>query len=102
RNQRESPFLRLPTEIRRIIYEFALGGKHYTTGKKLGRKLPNSKFLAGPHPLALLSVCQQIYDETALLPFSVNSFSFQLDLDLSKWADELLPGQRDAVTAFRF
>lgn len=102
RNQRESLFLRLPAEIRCTIYEYALGGKHYTTSKDLGGKTSNSRSLIAPHPLALLSACQQIYAETAVLPFRLNTFSFQVNLDLSKWADDLLPGQRDAVEALRF
>lgn len=75
---RASPLLSLAAEIRNQIWEYALGGKifrqvvcHYPTEKFL------PKMSERKNTLALLLVCRQIYAETALLPFSSNTFSIR-------------------------
>ncbi|KAF2636370.1 hypothetical protein P280DRAFT_473210 [Massarina eburnea CBS 473.64] len=57
-NQQKSPLLQLPGELRNIIYALVLGG----------HTIPDQK----PN-LALLATCCQIYYETRLLPFELNT-----------------------------
>jgi hypothetical protein len=63
-NQRASPVLRLPAELRNQIYEYAL-----TFGVW---------FICDAQPgiLSLLSVCRQIYHETKLLALRLNAIYF--------------------------
>ncbi|KAH7399514.1 hypothetical protein BKA66DRAFT_565585 [Pyrenochaeta sp. MPI-SDFR-AT-0127] len=72
-NQRESPLLRLPPEIRNQIFEIVLGGRVFELE---GPSCENPNFVErSQHVLALLAVCRQIYAETSLLPFKLNTFS---------------------------
>jgi hypothetical protein len=87
RNRQESPFLRLPPELRTRIYEIALGGKQIrvcdvkscaaarhrcrTRAKKLRY---NTYFHLRRRNLTLLVTCRQINAEARLLPFALNEF----------------------------
>jgi hypothetical protein len=105
-NQQNSPFLRLPGEIRNIICELALGGntilvefnryKIRETGKAVevitrykyqswalpGHinpfrcSSPSMGTVASTVPL-LNGVCRQLYIETAILPYKLNWWAFQ-------------------------
>ena len=55
-----------------------------------------------PHWLALLFVCRQVYTETAVLPFKLNAFGFEMNSDLAVWIEELLPGQWEAIESLQF
>lgn len=99
-NKRESPFLGLPNELRNEIYRYALGGKDYESmfgadSKPLQDK-PDKK------SISLLSVCFQIYMDTVVLPFELNTFQFEDSIDLSAWISALRPGQRDAIRALKY
>lgn len=79
RNQRESPLLRLPAELRHNIYEQILGGKLYLV--KLDRprfnlvtKCEDSSF---SDDATILRVCRQIHYEARLLPFQLNVFDIR-------------------------
>jgi hypothetical protein len=80
RNELESPFLRLPGEIRNIVYEYALTDGTYDfvqtsledTGSARSREFKMTKHKNSG--LALLQVCRDIYDDTRLLPFNSNTF----------------------------
>jgi hypothetical protein len=72
RNATSSPLLRLPPEIRNMIYTLIIDVNTVVFTKAgLGR---------GRHPiqdgLALLRVCRQIHAEAALLPYALNTFVF--------------------------
>ena len=72
RNATSSPLLRLPPEIRNMIYTLIIDVVTVVfTKARLGR---------GRHPiqdgLALLRVCRQIHAEAALLPYALNTFVF--------------------------
>ena len=72
RNATSSPLLRLPPEIRNMIYTLIIDVVTVVfTKARLGR---------GRHPiqdgLALLRVCRQIHAEAALLPYAFNTFVF--------------------------
>ena len=67
-----SPLLRLPAEIRNMIWTFALD-----CGQDI--ELLRHSELRFPHTLqnymSLLFVCRQIHAETALLPYELKTFS---------------------------
>ncbi|KAH7076551.1 hypothetical protein BKA63DRAFT_381632, partial [Paraphoma chrysanthemicola] len=77
RNQRESPFLRLPPECRNLIYEHALGGRIYRFKDTVHRSHAVLDTKGEHHILGLLYVCHQIYSEASLFPYSLNTFSFR-------------------------
>ncbi|KAL8721886.1 MAG: hypothetical protein Q9225_001522 [Loekoesia sp. 1 TL-2023] len=119
RNSASSPLLRLPSEIRNKIYEYALGGNHlevdyephehkYKTIKKQryrthyggglyhecageGDDIPSSLHLG------LLRVCRQIYGEAALLPYALNTFVFESDWVMKRCFETLRPVQKRAM-----
>ncbi|KAF1840439.1 uncharacterized protein K460DRAFT_411022 [Cucurbitaria berberidis CBS 394.84] len=74
-NASTSPLLRIPSKIRNAIYSYVLTEGTYTV---VGVNDTNGVTLqdAKPHHLALLSVCRQTYRETAMLPFTLNTFRF--------------------------
>lgn len=48
--------------------------------------------------LSLLSTCKKIHNETALLPYSGNTFSFHVPVELNAFLDQVLTrSQRDAI-----
>ena len=101
-NQRESPFLRLPAELRNKIYGYVLGGKDYKSPFWQAFESSQDELLRDKESLSLLSVCRQIYKETSILPFQLNTFQFEHQSDLSAWIKTLLPGQRDAIRALKY
>jgi hypothetical protein len=61
-NQRASPFLRLPAELRKTIYGYALGGY------RIGSDWFMTAGFDYPHAnLGLHETCRQVYTETELL-----------------------------------
>jgi len=51
----------------------------------------------GPNHLALLSVCRQLYTDTALLPFSLNTFAFRSIYFREFIISKLTPAQNKAI-----
>ncbi|KAF2833360.1 hypothetical protein CC86DRAFT_8545 [Ophiobolus disseminans] len=80
-NAQRSPLLRLLTEIRDIIWRYALGHRVV----RLGSSRYAYRDGIGPH-LSLLRVCRQVYSETALLPHTLNTFAFCGLSDLQLYA----------------
>lgn len=76
-NQHTSPVLRLPPEVRNMIYTHALGGRTYRFKDTIPLSHARLDTKGSPHTLALLFVCHQIYSEASLLPYSLNTFSFR-------------------------
>ncbi|CAA9957631.1 hypothetical protein PTMSG1_01239 [Pyrenophora teres f. maculata] len=68
-NQANSPFFRLPPEIRNRVYQFALKEDETVT------LFPPCGYRKKLEALAILSTCRQIYQETSKLYFSVNDFN---------------------------
>jgi len=71
----ESPLLRLPPELRNIIFAYALD--HGTVSPHLGTTSLERRLRKDPirKRFGLLFTCRQIYAETALLPYKLNTFS---------------------------
>jgi hypothetical protein len=76
-NQHISPLLRLPAEVRNIIYVLVLGNRTYRFHDAVSRPHAQLRTNNECHVLALLLVSHQIYAEARLLPYSLNTFSFR-------------------------
>ena len=125
-NSYRSPFLRLPPEIRNRIYELVFGGhrlwigytphrheytyinkeRHQThSGGGLYHRMyaRDDKSKNRPHwkpgslNLGLLRVCRQIYGEAALLPYTLNRFTFKNDWVRTRCTKTLQPTQKCAM-----
>jgi hypothetical protein len=84
RNAQESPLLRLPSELRNKIYEYALGGLKISLGGRsedggiwytFSQPINAGRFvsISKTRPTApLMLTCRQIYTEAELLPFRLN------------------------------
>lgn len=83
RNQRESPLLRLPPELRNEIYTDVLGGRKvdicYQYMCHSCRYIrPRRRRIVPHYPrtlLSILEVCRHVQGEARLLPFSTTTFS---------------------------
>ncbi|KAF1833308.1 hypothetical protein BDW02DRAFT_599196 [Decorospora gaudefroyi] len=80
--QRNNLLLRLPAELRNRIYNHVLGGRTYRFKDTFRTSQARLDHRGEQHILGLLYVCRQIHFETALLPYTLNTFSFR-DLDIS-------------------
>lgn len=111
RNNESSPLLRLPPEMRNLIFRYALGGKKFLISR-VGRK---EQYLhvttvggESTNHFSLLRVCRQIYAETVLLPFTLSTFTFsdswspRLTNALGAWMQLRLPIERGSVTTIEF
>jgi hypothetical protein len=70
-----------------MIWEFALGGSAVRPHSQLRAHTRAMTTTTETHRFDLLRVCQQIYAETAMLPFTLNAFSFSWIRDLEDWAN---------------
>jgi hypothetical protein len=99
-NQQGSLLLRLPVELRHLIFRYALGGKTYKIeyGPQRGRSTNTTK---SEHGLALLAVCRQVFIETSLLPFRSNRVWSFHPMVLNIWIGRLLSAFAEVVTSVR-
>jgi len=74
RNDRESPLLCLPAELRNRIHEYVLTDGIYTFLIYYGVNRPSIHVLRRPAGLTIISTCLKLYHETRLLPFIQNEF----------------------------
>ncbi|KAF3001952.1 hypothetical protein E8E13_007211 [Curvularia kusanoi] len=114
----ESPLLRLPREIRDLIWKFACGGHYMTTwshsqphGAPKIRKLTlhadrEKGLLARFRPsenvssaFSLPRVCRQVYSETALTAYRECVFVLDKPSDLRTIEETFLKVQRNAIVA---
>lgn len=120
-NQRNSPLLRLPGEIRNCIYAYVLGGLIINSPKPLRlyirllrqtssfeSRICTSAYKDGStNPsqamsshLDLLYTCRSIFIETSLLPFALNKFEIH-SMKLSHFLGGLTTTQKDAITTLK-
>lgn len=100
RNDRDSPLLRLPGELRNHIYEKVFTVINPLCFSRTTR--PFKKFHRSvPFDLSLLYVCRKIYHDTALLPFSLNTIQCNSFVVLEQLWSRLSVEQRQAVKLFR-
>lgn len=96
----------MPPEIRNRIYAYILGGRRidlYSTELGLvelykehdGFKIDKS------NPFLLLRVCRQVYAESCLLPYSLNTFLFYPS-EWETWHMQIFPAQREAIRMLEF
>ena len=106
-NHESSPLLRLPAEIRNMIYEYALGGYDmqaegpgdFNSGFELctmdndGHRSFNVK-----HLTALTRTCRQIHTDTHLLFYQLNSFGSDHAKTIRQFFDKFTYVQRATIT----
>lgn len=76
-NAQQSPLLRLPQEIRDIIWIYVVGNKEIKTATRQPNNLLSSCGVGKAQPLidlSLVKTCRQIYSETVFLPYQKNTF----------------------------
>ncbi|KAF2831590.1 hypothetical protein CC86DRAFT_282473 [Ophiobolus disseminans] len=118
-NAQSSRLLRLPAELRTKIFAHTLGGHEMRfswqdKGCKrpskrifgIRRRSDNSALMREERKMLLniTLISRQIYTETGLLPFAVNTFPFTMlpDAEQEKWfAQKLLVAQQNAITTVR-
>lgn len=81
RNQRESPLLRLPSELRNEIYQYVLGGHTYDLPMESGGQ-PGTQLPERPMDLSLPLACRQTYLEALPIIYSHNTFAFEYGYDM--------------------
>ena len=102
RNEAESSLLRLPAELRNKIYEYAVGGhviELISSKKKPHYKMlsqANGHYTALANPTVLSKICRQLHKETALLPYSLNTFHGSLRR-IHKFSKGLTKAQRKQI-----
>ena len=116
------PFLRLPPEIRRRIYELIFGGQslwfgyspekrkwnyverdgtkpYFSTVKEKFHRGGSFEFLGSSLTyvdLRVLRMCREVYMEAALLPYWLNDFFFEDDLVRRRFEKSARVGKRKA------
>ncbi|KAF2874983.1 hypothetical protein BDV95DRAFT_603756 [Massariosphaeria phaeospora] len=118
RNSIGSPLLRLPGEIRNRIWELATGGEgieiwedgqDYENGPKKCRvrRVRQQYRQSGYAVFRLSEICRQIQQETTVMPYALNTFTFSVLNFLGglrgffDWAYQLSPAQRNAVASIQ-
>jgi hypothetical protein len=99
-NAAKSRFLRLPLEIRYMIYGYVFGGKEYFVYE---RKEPACALMYEKKTdRELLSVCKQIYLEAALLPIRLSAF-YVWPHQVLAWfeTEKFTVAQEDAISILR-
>jgi len=100
-NQRSSPLLQLPGELRNTIYAHVLGNHSIDVQEEYWPqrfRISISPFQVQPHHItALLRTCRQIHAETHLLPFTLNIFSCENPSILQFFRHALTCKQRHAI-----
>ncbi|KAH8731111.1 hypothetical protein GQ44DRAFT_755879 [Phaeosphaeriaceae sp. PMI808] len=90
KNSQRSALLRLPLDIRTMIWEYVLESGEIIKLFPIAC-VRHSKIPKPTHRFQLLRVCRQIYVEAALLPYTLNTFSF---VDVGDYARSFNNGLR--------
>jgi hypothetical protein len=105
-----SPLLRLPGELRNKIYEYAFGGHEVMLKRDIWYAKDRMYCYAHDSPLSLWSdllsrttICRQIYEETRLLPYALNTVCIDMYVgDHAIYVQELGKSQKSAIRAICF
>jgi hypothetical protein len=107
-NTSHPPLLRLPGEVCNKIWDLAMGGNYIQVPGGYDT-IPKGNAISNPTwpeyvPLSafhLPEFCHQIHSGTAVLAYKLNIFVIGIGIGRSnkKWIKNLLPTQRDAITA---
>ncbi|KAF3046597.1 hypothetical protein E8E12_011145 [Didymella heteroderae] len=97
------PFLRLPAEIRNIVYAYVMGGNTWSI--KMTQNAPgNIQVRANngvKNALALLKVNRQIHAEAHLFPYLYNTFAGVHNGHLHDWVKSLTHAERICIKAIK-
>ncbi|KAJ4382904.1 hypothetical protein N0V86_002130 [Didymella sp. IMI 355093] len=96
----------LPTEIRKCVWEYALGGKTFLATCFTGRYYRESYRFApstaeDSNGMALLRTCRQIYSEAVLYAMNMATFAYNDVTYLKRSLKSMRPYQRGQVTHLR-
>jgi len=83
-----------------LIFRYALGGKTFLIDHYVYQGIAKNR-TRFKNALALLAVCRQVFAETALLPFSSNTFSALHPQILNMWIKDLPTPFAHAITSIR-
>jgi hypothetical protein len=98
--QQASLLLRLPAELSLKIYDYTLSGDIFDVHcwRQYARfGFATRIFKRRKNFSALLAVCHQIYAETRLLPFRLNTFRFRSHDAFIPWLKQFDLDQREAI-----
>ncbi|KAF2622683.1 hypothetical protein BU25DRAFT_494780 [Macroventuria anomochaeta] len=95
-----SPLLRLPAELRNMVYIYTLGGNTWSINMGRGRTKPRADN-AAKNALALLQVNRQIYAEAHLFPYLYNTFEGRHNGHLREWVQSLPSTHRKSITSIK-
>ncbi|KAH3968678.1 hypothetical protein HBI81_129310 [Parastagonospora nodorum] len=110
KNQRDSPFLRLPAELRNTIYNYVLGGlaimaPHSSSWCRIQvlsiRPAPEELWQFPRHFLSIVQSCRQAYSESARLPFVLNTFDAYPSYSFLQFVENLPEWQRNEISMIR-
>jgi hypothetical protein len=90
RNNKESPLLKLPGEVRTLIWGFVTDDIRIMPGDATAQN--------DTWAFQLPRVCRKIHAETSLLAYANARFTFMWMMDVSLWAKLRIPAHREAVT----
>ena len=93
-NQLNSPLLRLPAELRNLIYHYALGNCTLIVSTFNHRLCLYQRDIPA---FPLLVVCTQIHAEAAILPYSLNTFNIAFDHSLDMFITTMPLAYRHAI-----
>ncbi|KAL1795152.1 hypothetical protein ACET3X_006968 [Alternaria dauci] len=96
KQNRASPLLQLPPEIRNAIWKLVLGGKVYMT--ELAEFYP--PWTKSKNAMALLRTCRQVYAEAASMPLTLTTFTTVCLPEVIGGLMTLKPHQRRMITSF--
>lgn len=98
--QYDSPFFRLPAELRNMVYFYTLGGHIWTISMSGGKNKARADN-AIEHSLALLRVNRQIYAEACFFPYLYSTFAGRHNGHLGEWVQSLSNEQRASITSIK-
>jgi hypothetical protein len=112
---RQTPLLRLPAELRNKIYCMLLGGWEFGMATRADSRAlvcrlidsggnPDKKYWKPAHvhqAFALIKACRQIYSDTKLLPFELNTFHTRSYFALARYSDTLPPDMVKSIRHIR-